>query len=225
MRFIAFLLAGLILLLLSLAIRAVVDLRYQRLDEKDNLELHIEALGGLWKFYFQVPTIQLEWEKEEGPELELEQRGLAETGEKMKGKTDLKVRYFRPYFFYKLWPKIPSFLYHLQRIKAKFYRGIHCTKIDWQVGIGYKDPDRTAIAAGALWGALGLSIARLYRQVTVKVLKPNLLVKPEFKKEGFSCDIHCIFHLRLGHIIFVGIELLRTFIRGQRGKTHGESPN
>jgi len=73
------------------------------------------------------------------------------------------------------------------------------------------------MAAGAFWTMLGFGISRLYQQVTVEARCPALIVVPQFKKEGFLCDIQCIFHLRIGHIIFVGIKALRTFRRDIRG--------
>jgi len=63
----------------------------------------------------------------------------------------------------------------------------------------------------------GFALSRLYQQVTVEVRCPGLVVIPQFKKAGFLCDIQCIFQLRIGHIIFVGFNVLRTLKRGIRG--------
>lgn len=214
MRILAFLLAGVIFLLLSLAIKAEVDFRYRRVEEEDHLDIHLRAFHGLWHFQFQIPTLQLEWEK--GPQLEVGQV-MESKGGSRKATTKARFRYIRRGWLYRFWPSVPRLIRGLNRVKNQFYRGIHCTSIDWRIEIGYEDAAHTAIAAGTFWAMLGFALSRLYRQVTVEVSTPMLAVVPQFKKEGFLCDIRCIFHLRIGHIIFAGLNLLRTFKRGIRG--------
>lgn len=217
MRILALLLAVLIGIALTLMIRATVDFQYRRREENDHLEIRFSALRGFWELKFQLPTVQLEWEK--GPQIKVQQAAVAPTGEKRKVRNKVKFRYFHRRFFYHLIPQIPQILYHLQRIKSKFYRGIHCTLVDWKIGVGYEDPDQTALAAGSFWGMLGYSLARLYRQVTMDTREPKIHVEPRFQKPGFTCDIRCIFNLRIGHIMFVGLDLIWTFMRGKRRKS------
>ena len=214
MRILAFLLAAAILLLLSLAIKAEVDFRYRRIEEKDHIDIHLSALYGLWHTQYQIPTIQLEWEK--GPQLEVEQVAEGKGG-KRQATTKARFRYIRRGLLSRLWLNVPQLLQYLKRVKNQFYRGIHCRAINWRIEIGYKDASQTAIAAGAFWTMFGFALSHLYQQVTVEVSRPALVVVPQFKKEGFLCDIQCIFHLRIGHIIFVGINLLRSLRRGIRG--------
>ena len=211
MRILALLLAGLIWIGLTLLVRATLDFQYRRREENDYLEIRLSALRGLWKFNLSVPTVKLEWEK--GPQIDMQQTTVASTGEKRKSRNRFKVRYFRRGFFYRLIPRIPKILIRLQRVKNKFYRGIHCTLVNWKIGIGYEDPSQTALATGTFWGLLGYSLARLYRQVTMDTREPRISVEPNFQKVGFSCDVHCIFNFRIGHIMFVGLDLVRAFIR------------
>lgn len=213
-RVLAFLLAVAILIMLSLALKAEVDFRYRRIEENDNIDIHLRALHGLWHVQYQIPTLQLEWEK--GPQLNLEAVAEAKGGTR-KATKKARFRYFRGGLIVRFWPKIPRLLHYLARVRRDFYRGIHCKYINWRIEIGYKDARHTAIAAGTFWTLIGFALSRLYRQVTVEVSKPELVVVPQFKKEGFLCDFQCIFHLRLGHIIFVGIFVMRMLKRGIRG--------
>lgn len=216
MRILALLLAGLIWIGLTLLVRATVDFTYYRREENDHIEIQLSALHGLWTFCMSVPTVKLEWEK--GPQIEVQQASVAPSGEKRKGQSRIRFRYLRRGFLYRLVPQIPRILIRLQRAKNKFYRGIHCTYIHWKIIIGYEDPSLTAWAAGTFWSILGYSLARLYRQVTMETREPKLFVEPNFQKTGFSCDLHCIFKLRIGHIMFVGLDLIRAFVRGRRRK-------
>jgi len=220
-RVLALLLAMVILLLISFVLKVQVDFRYRRIEEEDHIDIDFRAFKGLWRANYQIPTLQLEWEK--GPQVEFEQVAQSKGGTR-KTKTTARIRYIRRGFLSRLWQNIPMLLKHINRIKRQFYRGIHCKSINWRVEIGYKDACHTAIAAGSFWTMFGFAFSYLYRQVTMEVQSPAIVVIPQFKKEGFFCDIQCIFHLRIGHIIFVGLRLLRTFKRGIRGKTmHGES--
>lgn len=215
LRILALLLALVFWTILSLAIKAEVDFTYKRTKQNDHLEIILRVFKGLLKFKIEIPTIQVEWEK--GPQLKMEQTVSSKPGGARKTKTKARLRYVRRGFFYRLWPQVPGILQRLSQIKYQFYRSIHCSALDWRMEIGYENAAYTALAAGALWSGIGVSVARLYRQVSVEVENPTLMVIPQFQKVGFSCEIHCIFHLRLGHIIFAGINLLRTFRRAIRG--------
>lgn len=211
MRILALILASLIGFGLILALKASVDFYYRRQEQNDYLEIKMTAVGGLWKFKFQMPTAQLEWE--EGPELEMQQESQAAMGDKRRTLMDVRFRYFRWDFFYSVLPWIPQILHHFKSVKQKFYRGIHCTFLDWRVDIGAEDPAYTAVLTGSFWSMFGFFLARLYRQVTMDTEVPYIFVSPNFKKPGFSCEIHCVFHLRFGHLMVVGLDLIRLFIR------------
>lgn len=218
LRVLAFLLAMVILLLLSLAVKAEVDFRYRRIKEEDHLDINFRAFHGLWHITYEIPTLQLEWEK--GPQIEVDQVVKARGGTRQ-ATTKARFRFIRRGWLSSLWVKVPNLLRYLNQLKKRFYRGIHCQAIDWRVEIGYKDASVTALAAGAFWTMFGFALSRLYRQVVVEVSRPALVVIPQYKKEGFFCDIRCIFHLRIGHIIFVGLYVLKTLKRGIRGQTRG----
>ncbi|MBC2726801.1 MAG: DUF2953 domain-containing protein [Desulfosporosinus sp.] len=214
MRVLAFFLAMVLLILISFVFKIQVDFRYRRIQEEDHIDISFRGFNGLWQANYQIPTLQLEWEK--GPQLEFEQVAESKGGVR-KTTTKARVRYLRLEWLSRLWLNIPYLLKHFNRVKRKFYRGIHCKKIHWKVEIGYKDACHTAIAAGSFWAMFGYALAYLYKQVTMEVKSPVIEVIPQFKKEGFFCDVQCIFHLRIGHIILVGLTLLRTFKRGRRG--------
>lgn len=216
MRILALLLASAIGFGLIFLLRATVDFHYRRQEENDHLELKMTAVGGLWKFKFQIPSVRLEWE--EGPRLEFGEQVQAAMGEQRRSRMNVRFRYFRQSFFYYIWPRIPRILRYLQSLKRKFYRGIHCTFLDWRVGIGCEDAAYTAVLTGSFWSMLGFFLARLYRQVTMDTKQPHILVIPDFNKPGFSYDFHCIFKLRFGHIMVVGLDLVRLFLPGKKGK-------
>ena len=215
MRVLAFLLALFILFLFSLALQAEIDFRYRRAEEKDHLEIDLRALRGILHTSLVIPSLQLEWEK--GPQLEITEANTEEQAVPKRQRTKARLRYVRRGWIAKYWPKIPGYVSQFSKVKKKFYRGIHCKEINWRIEIGYKDPAQTAIAAGMFWSAFGFALSRLYKQVRVEVRQPEVIVVPQFEKEGFLCDLKCIFQVRIGHIIFVGFSLLRIYQRARRG--------
>ena len=214
MRVLAFLLAVILLLLLSLAIKVEVNFRYRRSEKKDHIEIDVRAFRGLWHIQYQIPSIQLEWEK--GPQIEMEQAAKTKAAEPQPKKT-LRMRYLRIEWLYRFWPRVPSLLHSINQIKRQLYRGIRCKAINWRVEIGLKDAADTAIAAGSFWTMISFALSHLYQRVTVEARRPELAVIPQFKEQGFLCDFQCIFQSRIGHIIFVGFNALRTIRRGIRG--------
>ena len=214
MRVLAFLLAMILLLLLGLVIKTEVDFRYRRIEEEDLIEINFRAFHGLWHIQYQIPTLQLEWEK--GLQVEMEQVSITKGGTRQATKK-ARMRYIRRGWLSRFWLNIPRLLRYINRVKRQFYRGIHCKAIDWRIEIGCQDAAQTAIAAGAFWTMFGFALSALYQQVTVEVSNPALVVIPRFKKAGFLCDLQCIFQLRIGHIIFGGFNVLRILRRGIRG--------
>lgn len=213
MLFLALFLAGVVWLIMLMFVRAEVDFRYRRQNQRDEIDLTIRALAGLLKFKLEIPSLQLSWEK--GPELKIEQKAKSADTERV-AESEARLRYFRWGFFYRVWPRIPGMLSLLKRTRAQFYRNIHCRAFEARVEIGYQDPMATAMAAGAFWAALGVAVAKLYQQVTVDLIRPQLTVVPQFQKPGFYCDFHGIFRVRIGHIIFAGLNLRHIFKRGRR---------
>lgn len=223
MRVLAFLLAMAILLLLSLAVKAEIDFRYKRIEGEDHIEIDLRALKGLWHFQYRIPSVNLAWEQ--GPQVEMEQVAEA-AGGKRQARQIIKPRYIRRGWLLRVWPHVPGLLLEIKRLKRQFYQGIHCKKIDWRIEIGYADAAQTGLAAGAFWAMMGSAVSRLYRQVVVEAGNPSLLVVPRFKNPGFFCSIQCVFHLRIGHIIFVSYKVLRRIRRGvTAAQTKDESNN
>lgn len=215
MQILALLVAVLIWLGMVMWIKASLDFHYSRHKENDNLDIRLSALGGFWKFQLSIPTIKLEWE--EGLKILTQQEAQAPTGEKRKAYQELKVRYFKTGFFYELFPNIPSLLIAFNRIKKKFYKGIHCTEFNWKIEYGHENPAITALTVGSFWAMLGYSLGRMYNQVTMDTQEPKIMVQPQFKKPGFSCNIQSSFNLRLGHAFLVGLALARLIIRRIKG--------
>ncbi|HWP95798.1 MAG TPA: DUF2953 domain-containing protein [Syntrophomonadaceae bacterium] len=86
-------------------------------------------------------------------------------------------------------------------------------KIEWKTLVGSGDAMKTALASGALWAGKGLLISELSFQGHIRDL--NILVQPDFYQEIFESRLHCIFKMRIVHIIFVEAYILVQKARGR----------
>jgi hypothetical protein len=80
-----------------------------------------------------------------------------------------------------------------------------CEKFHWSSNVGFGDAAITAISAGLLWNVKSFILAGISARVKFIGSQPHIEVVPDFSKERFDTSIHCIFLLRIGHIIFVGL--------------------
>ncbi|MCL4439952.1 MAG: DUF2953 domain-containing protein [Firmicutes bacterium] len=97
-----------------------------------------------------------------------------------------------------VWEDIEYLLHHL--IMERF---------QWRVSIGTPDAAATGMLSGLAWGLMGNLTATFYRKIAPNGIRPELLVEPNFKKEGFSTSLDCIFKIRIGNIMITGIRIMK----------------
>lgn len=74
-------------------------------------------------------------------------------------------------------------------------------RLEWKSVVGMGDAMSTALLNGALWAFKGCLVSWLSRQANLQQLDLN--VKPDFSEKSFESRMHCIFKIRLVHIIFM----------------------
>jgi hypothetical protein len=209
-------LAFLIVLTAGMALRAEIDFRYRRRAGKDELEIILRLFKGLGRFRWTFRDIRLKGEKEQalGKSFSPEASGGPVQG--AAAKTEESNPQQKSGFLADAFPWLLRTILEWRRMKARFYRSIQCTALEWKVEIGVENPMYTALLAGVIWALLGRAYAALCQKVDVCVERPVLLVCPQFQKIDFSCELHCIFKARMGHIIFMGLKLRRIRISRKR---------
>ncbi len=97
-------------------------------------------------------------------------------------------------------------------IWEKFLQRIICQRCRLFIGIGTGNPASSAILYGTIW----MLLAKLYRdlrhQMQVNLKKPDLNVQARLNSSGWRIDFDCIFYLRLGHIISIGLSFLKSIL-------------
>lgn len=87
--------------------------------------------------------------------------------------------------------------------------------LEWKSVVGMGDAMGTALLNGALWAFKGWVVSWLSRQARLQQL--DLSIKPDFSEKSFESRLHCIFKIRLVHIIFMIVYLMVLKAAERRG--------
>lgn len=107
--------------------------------------------------------------------------------------------------FWPVWRAANSFFLKLARpIKVK--------ELYLHTEVGLQDAAQTALAVGGLWWMKSIIISRLSYIFNLRTESPNRVsIVPNFQMANFLClDYYCIFEFRLGHIIIIIYQLMRS---------------
>ncbi|MGI6453863.1 MAG: DUF2953 domain-containing protein [Syntrophomonadaceae bacterium] len=84
--------------------------------------------------------------------------------------------------------------------------------LEWKTVLGCDDAMDTAIASGGWWTLKGIILSLLTSKSTVKDFRID--VKPDYRPgPSLNSELHCIFRIRIVHIILVGRFLLFLIVR------------
>lgn len=111
------------------------------------------------------------------------------------------------------YPRSLSLLYSIlsrmkkaKKISSLILKLLIIQKLEWKSALGCDDAMGTALANGTLWGIKGSFASFLSSKSRVE--KIDFFIRPEFSKKCFESRVHCIFRMRVAHIIFVAIYYL-----------------
>ncbi|AEG15430.1 hypothetical protein Desku_1867 [Desulfofundulus kuznetsovii DSM 6115] len=116
----------------------------------------------------------------------------------------------------KLFRRLMSYVHLGQRVWPALEFLLHRTELrrfEWRTLVGLPDAAHTGMAVGGLWSIKGAVLTALYRLVSKKSVLPEVAVVPHFTGSSFGLLIHCIFTVRLGHIMVTAVKLAFVFIR------------
>lgn len=184
-----------------------IYLKYQRTEDDDRLSLEIV----FWRFFnykIDIPIIML---KQKLTSVSLITRTELETGgidsKELRGQSrEYKVDSLRD---------IQHIIEHLPYLKmiiidfSQFLRHLRLERFVWRIGIGTPDAAATGILSGIVWALMGNVTSFFYQQIAAGWAAPELKVEPNFKKEGFTTSLDCIFKIRVGNIMVTGLKLLK----------------
>jgi hypothetical protein len=205
-----YVLAIIALLLLFLAVTlwqsARLELEYWREGNDDRVVVHLRGPYGIVFQQLEIPLADL-ITTPSGPGLVYLQRTKdALGGEQRTVKT--KVLFKELGKLRALWRKLkplwdsyrPALEYMLSRV--------HLEVLTWETKVGIMDAAANGMLVGAVWALKGMIVTWLQRRVRIDESQSSIVVSPYFNHSYFSTYFHCIFTIRLVHVINVQRHLL-----------------
>ncbi len=169
------LLAAVFAFLLSIKVRAIIELVIDKNDSKLNVSFF--ALGGIFKYRHSVPL---------GSDRGTRDKFGIEEVESRIGK-------------YRQWYRENKCL--ICRVKKYLSKKVCIEELSVEAGLGAGDAFYTGILNGLLWSLGGVLIA--YISNSFIVLKKRFNILSYFDRNGFDVDSRCILTARIVHIIVV----------------------
>jgi hypothetical protein len=113
-------------------------------------------------------------------------------------------------FLHGRWPD-PAILQRSGRLFLKLIIGAikmgvrQCERFQWRSEIGLGDAALTGLGLGIVWNVKTFILAKINDNVEFIGLPPSIEVHPYFAGEHFNTSVYCIFKVRIGHIILIGL--------------------
>ncbi len=110
----------------------------------------------------------------------------------------------------------------ISKVFGPIYKGINATfrkissyiklkEFQFYTEFSSADVAKTAVSVGLVWWGLSMLYGRIISIFDTEVANNNITVVPNYQKEKYLLiDSRCIFELRLGHIIIVVYEMLKS---------------
>ncbi len=210
-----FFLVLIIFFVLSMFLRIRFEVEYRRKGPDDNLTVEMAAFNGLFRYQTKVPVMELDrYFLEPVLKMETGTQWVATHPVEDKGLT-VKIPVITDVL-----ANLPAYMQQgirrmqrYQRIFKKFLRYVRCHQFAWTTEVGLGDPADTGLAAGMLWGLKGYFFSAFRSRVGAMLHSPRLAVKPCFECTCFRLDFHCIFDVRIGHIIIAGLNFVKLSLK------------
>lgn len=187
--------------LFILRVKCIVE--YVRNDIYDNIVISFYTLNGEFKYKYEIPLVNF---GRSGVKFKLvREQGKNEEVTAAK-ESRLKVtEIFDKYMEFRNYYQTNNDM--ICDIRDYIKKKILLADFDLKICEGMENASNTGIVCGLLWSASGLLIAFLSNIFTIG--KKRVAILPNYKKSEFSVDFHCIFHMKLVHIIVMIIKIRR----------------
>ncbi|HHV72686.1 MAG TPA: DUF2953 domain-containing protein [Clostridia bacterium] len=96
---------------------------------------------------------------------------------------------------------------------AYLTRSTHCLHFEWHTEYGANDAATTGVRLGIIWFLKGILLAILENKIIFWNKNPLVEVIPNFNQPCLNVNFCCIFAIKLGHIIIVGIKVVGQWLK------------
>lgn len=188
-------------------INAVVE--YIRNDDNDDIAVSFYTLKGIFKYKFEIPLVDF---GQKGIKFRL----VSEYGKKEKNISEKKDRLK----ITDIYDKYVSAMINYEANKVlicdiKDYLRTRLVLREFRLDIreGTGNASQTGIICGLLWSFAGVLTS--YLSNSFKTYRKCVSINADFNTKVFNVDFHCIFHIKLVHIIMLIIKILLNSIKAK----------
>jgi len=183
----------------------VVDIKaaleYVRCKQYEWLQFSFYTRNGTIRYEYEIPLVKSGKDKNKFKLVKGQSR------EMRSGSGDAER--LMPMDIYKKYISFRTYLKDHEKLLKSIRKYLNKKDIHVELGIkirqGTGDAAQTGIICGLLWTAAGIVMAHITRYL--KSLRKEIKIIPVFDKAVFEVDAHCIFHVKLVHIIVVLIKI------------------
>lgn len=190
------------------------SIRYQRKETDDCFIIDTTALGKIIRYRLTIPVAELT-SRTKLPWIKSEIESRAGETESQTVKEQEKTRAWlmlavkQPREVHAKIYQVLDLVHDYSDFMRWITRKIRFERFHWVTRIGLMDAPETAIAAGMCWAVQSYIATTLWHKHYHVTSRPQLKVIPMYNQDLFQVDFECIFNVRLGHIIYAGIRLLK----------------
>lgn len=193
---------------------ARMELEYWREGTDDHLMVYLSGPYGIVFQRLEIPVASLILTSA-GPALSYSQESQdVFRGEKHTMRTKVLLTEIRK--IRALWRRLQP-VWHAYRPAADYLlRHVRLEALTWETKLGVKDAAATGLLVGMIWALKGAAITFFQSRFRMDEHKSSITVSPYFNHEYFSTFFHCIFTIRLVHVMNVQLKLLWYKLRQRR---------
>lgn len=191
-----------------------MELEYWREGTDDHLMVYLSGPYGIVFQRFEVPGTDL-IPTGAGPALSHSQESQDALGGKQHTTRNeilfTEIRKIRA-----IWRKLRPVWQTYRPATDYLLRHVRLEALTWETRLGVNDAAATGLWVGTIWALKGAVITFLQSRFPVDERKCSITVSPYFNHEYFSTFFHCIFTIRLVHVMNVQLKLLGYKLRQRK---------
>ncbi len=204
--------AGALLIIAMQPIR--VEVEYWREGSDDRLLLLLKGPFGLVFQRTEIPVLDFSFTSA-GPAISFVQESQdAIHGGQRKNKTKVLIKEIRK--MRKVWRKLRRTIEAYKPAIDYMLDHVFLEALTWETKLGTSDAAVTGVLTGMAWSVKGTVVTALQSRFPVFSEKASIAVSPAYYRSYFSTFFHCIFSIRLVHVINVQFKLLEYKLRQRK---------
>lgn len=201
--------------LLFVALQPIrIEVEYWRDGTDDRLLLLLKGPLGLVFQRTEIPVVDISFTAA-GPIVSFVQESQdAIRGSQRTRKTKVLLKEIQK--LRKVWRKLRRTLDTYRPVIEYMLSHVRLEALTWETRLGTADAAVTAMLTGLVWSVKGTLVTTMQARFPLVAERSSITVSPAYHQACFSTFFHCIFSIRLVHVINAQCKLLKHKLRQRK---------